>query len=137
MDDVLPIQAGFFKLDDNHLEKYSSLHTFLNANQITKPQFIGTIPAPLHDIEVESDELINFNKVSVSFDGRKILNAIDWTIKKGEFWHLIGPNGSGKTTLLSMITGDSHKGYGQDLSIFGHKKGSGESVWDLKKNIGY
>ncbi|MBO6828651.1 MAG: ATP-binding cassette domain-containing protein, partial [Muricauda sp.] len=49
----------------------------------------------------------------------------------------IGPNGSGKSTLLSMITGDSHKGYGQDLTIFGQKKGSGESIWDLKQKIGY
>ena len=36
-----------------------------------------------------------------------------------------------------MITGDSHKGYGQNLFLFGTKKGSGESVWDIKKQIGY
>jgi molybdate transport system ATP-binding protein len=62
---------------------------------------------------------------------------INWTIKAGEFWQLIGPNGSGKSTLLSIITGDNPRGYGQDLVLFGKKKGSGESIWDIKKQIGY
>jgi molybdate transport system ATP-binding protein len=50
---------------------------------------------------------------------------------------LVGPNGAGKTTLLSMITGDNPKGYGQDFYLFGRKKGSGETVWDIKKKVGY
>jgi molybdate transport system ATP-binding protein len=36
-----------------------------------------------------------------------------------------------------MITGDNPKGYGQNLTLFGIKKGSGESVWTIKENIGY
>ncbi|MNQ62056.1 putative ABC transporter ATP-binding protein YlmA [compost metagenome] len=74
--------------------------------------------------------------VSVSYDDRKILDNISWTIKQGEFWQLIGPNGSGKSTILSLITGDNPKGFGQDLYLFGRKKGTGESVWDIKKQIG-
>ncbi|MCX6338278.1 MAG: ATP-binding cassette domain-containing protein, partial [Bacteroidetes bacterium] len=66
-----------------------------------------------------------------------IVKDINWTINAGEFWHLIGPNGSGKTTLLSLITGDNPKGYGQELYLFGKKKGSGETVWDIKQKIGY
>jgi molybdate transport system ATP-binding protein len=75
--------------------------------------------------------------VSVQFDGRPILQNISWEINAGEFWQLSGPNGSGKSTLLSMIIGDSAKGYGQNLELFGKRKGSGESVWDIKKMIGY
>ncbi|MEP6805574.1 MAG: ATP-binding cassette domain-containing protein, partial [Flavobacterium sp.] len=74
--------------------------------------------------------------VSVSYDDRKIVDQISWTIKEGEFWQLIGPNGSGKSTILSLITGDNPKGFGQDLYLFGRKKGTGESVWDIKKQIG-
>src|SRR5690606_9277785 len=66
-----------------------------------------------------------------------ILKNINWKIRSGSFWQLIGKNGSGKTTLLSMIIGENNKGYGQELYIFGKKKGSGESIWDIKKNIGY
>jgi len=49
----------------------------------------------------------------------------------------VGPNGTGKSTLLSLISGDNPKGYGQELYLFGRKKGSGETVWDIKRNIGY
>ncbi|MEM6864278.1 MAG: ATP-binding cassette domain-containing protein [Bacteroidota bacterium] len=81
--------------------------------------------------------LVVFKNVSVSYNGCPVLDGITWTIKQGDFWELVGPNGSGKTTLLTLITGDNHKGYGQDLTLFGQKKGSGESVWDIKESIGY
>lgn len=135
--DILPIITDFFKLNGNKLLSYVSPEIFWKQHEQTSIQFIETIPPPIEPSEVEDTQLINFVDVSVSFDGRQVLNNINWTINKGEFWQLIGPNGSGKTTLLSMITGDSHKGYGQDLTLFGQKKGSGESVWDLKNKIGY
>jgi molybdate transport system ATP-binding protein len=50
---------------------------------------------------------------------------------------LVGPNGSGKSTILSLITGESTKGYGQELYLFGRKKGSGESIWEIKQKIGF
>ncbi|MBA4746815.1 MAG: ATP-binding cassette domain-containing protein [Muricauda sp.] len=137
LDDILPNTSNFFKLDGGNLHQYDSPDAFWNENKNEPISFSGKIPPPLSPIKVEGTELVSFKKVSVSFDGRQVINQIDWTIKKGEFWQLIGPNGSGKSTLLSMVTGDSHKGYGQDLTIFGQKKGSGESVWDLKQKIGY
>ena len=137
LDDILPDTAHFFKLDGDNLQPYESTDAFWEENKTESTNFNGTIPPPLSPISIDLKELVSFKKVSVSFDGRKVLDEIDWTIKKGEFWQLIGPNGSGKSTLLSMITGDSHKGYGEDLTIFGQKKGSGESVWDLKQKIGY
>ncbi|MCK0160203.1 ATP-binding cassette domain-containing protein [Allomuricauda sp. F6463D] len=135
--DILPIATDFFKLDGNTLHQYNSKGDFWNENKTEPINFNGEIPAPISPIKIENIELVRFNKVSVNFSGRPVLDQIDWTIKKGEFWQLLGPNGSGKSTLLSMITGDSHKGYGQNLTIFGKKKGSGESVWDLKQRIGY
>ncbi|NVN19005.1 ATP-binding cassette domain-containing protein [Muricauda sp. HICW] len=137
LDDVLPSTDQFFKLDGNQLHSYDSPDAFWKENKTEAISFNRTIPPPLSPVVVDLEELVSFKKVSVSFDGRQVLDNIDWTISKGEFWQIIGPNGSGKSTLLSMITGDSHKGYGQDLTIFGQKKGSGESVWDLKQKIGY
>lgn len=95
------------------------------------------IPHAAHAIEYNQKILVQMNNVCVSYEERPIVKNINWTIQQGEFWQLIGPNGSGKSTLLSLINGDSPKGYGQDLHLFGRKKGSGESVWDIKKNIGY
>lgn len=137
LEDILPVTTDFFKLDGEQLYPYETAKAFWEENQGQAITFSGNIPQPLQALEATGTELVKFEKVSVSFDGRQVLDQIDWTIKRGEFWQLIGPNGSGKSTLLSMITGDSHKAYGQDLTLFGQKKGSGESVWDLKKKIGY
>ncbi|MGW9687088.1 ABC transporter ATP-binding protein [Flagellimonas sp. 2504JD1-5] len=137
LEDILPITTDFFRLAKDKLLSYSNQKAFWEENKRKISRFTETIPPPLEPIIVKGTELVNFKNVSVSFDGRQVLDNINWTIKKGEFWQLIGPNGSGKTTMLSMITGDSHKGYGQNLTLFGQKKGSGESVWDLKEKIGY
>ncbi|WP_346864465.1 ATP-binding cassette domain-containing protein [uncultured Draconibacterium sp.] len=95
------------------------------------------LPPPLEAIKAEQNPLIQFNNVCISYDKRTILQDINWTINSGDFWQLMGPNGSGKTTLLTMITGDNPKAYGQDVILFGNKRGSGESIWDIKKKIGY
>lgn len=92
---------------------------------------------PIHTEIFKESVLVQMNSLTVSYDERPIIAPLSWTIKQGEFWHLIGPNGSGKTTLLSLISGENPKGYGQDLILFGRKKGSGESIWDIKKKIGF
>ena len=99
--------------------------------------FTGAIPPPLAGYEPQNGPLVKMNNVSVQFNGRPILQNICWEINAGEFWQLTGPNGSGKSTLLSLITGNSPKGYGQNLVLFGHRKGTGETVWEIKEKIGY
>lgn len=80
--------------------------------------------------------IVKFKNVTISYDDQTIVKGITWEVKQGEFWQLIGPNGSGKSTLLSLISGENPKAYGQNIILFDRKKGSGESVWDIKKNIG-
>lgn len=99
--------------------------------------FPNKVPDAPHPFDLKTDELVVFNNVSVQYEGRPVLNHVNWQVKQGEFWQLKGPNGSGKTTMLTMINGDNPKAFGQDIWLFGRKKGSGETVWDIKKNIGY
>jgi len=108
-----------------------------NENKI--PNSFTTISIPKSGIEFANlpDTLVDFKNVSISYGENKILNNINWSINKGDFWQLSGTNGSGKSTILSMIFGDNPKAYGQEIYLFGSKKGSGESVWDIKKKIGY
>lgn len=73
----------------------------------------------------------------VSYDDRPILNRLSWTVNPGEHWQIVGPNGAGKSTLLSLVTGDHPQGYSNDLTLFGRRRGSGETIWDIKKHIGY
>jgi molybdate transport system ATP-binding protein len=75
--------------------------------------------------------------VNVRYGDKTILENISWKVNKGECWALLGHNGSGKSTLLSLINGDNPQAYGNDIWLFDKKKGSGESIWELKAKIGY
>jgi molybdate transport system ATP-binding protein len=57
-------------------------------------------------------------------------------MKQAENWTIIGPNGSGKTTLLNLISGDHSQAYANDIHVFGRRRGSGETIWELKRHIG-
>ena len=84
----------------------------------------------------KSTPLVSLTNVSVSFDQKPIFNSLNWQFEQGQHWRIIGPNGCGKSTLLSMISGDSPKAYGKDIHLFGVKRGSGESIWDIKRHYG-
>ncbi len=132
-DDLLPFITNYAQL------KKSTVVLINDISQLATKAIVfdRSIPPSLNPPPFDQDVLIQLKNISVSYVGKPVLNRIDWTIKKGEFWELKGPNGSGKTTILSMVTGENPKGYGQELYLFGQRKGSGESVWDIKKNIGY
>jgi len=84
-----------------------------------------------------SEVIVELRNVSVSYGSNLILDRIDWTIRSGESWALLGPNGSGKTTLLSLILGDNPQAYGNDVTVFGRQRGLGESIWEIKRDIGW
>jgi molybdate transport system ATP-binding protein len=83
------------------------------------------------------EELVRLHNVTVRYGNATILNGINWTIQAGESWALLGPNGSGKTTLLSLILGDNPQAYMNDVVVFGRRRGGGESIWEIKKSIGW
>ena len=80
--------------------------------------------------------IIEMVNVNISYGGKKILKNFNWTVKRGENWKIIGPNGAGKSTILSLISGDNLQTYSNEVYIFGIRRGSGESIWDIKKKIG-
>ena len=82
-------------------------------------------------------KILDFHNVTIRYGARTILKDLNWTVRQGEFWALSGDNGSGKSTLLSLVCADNPQAYACDIELFGHKRGSGESIWDIKKHIGY
>ncbi|WP_179377323.1 ATP-binding cassette domain-containing protein [Winogradskyella wichelsiae] len=134
-DDVLPVITHIITFEKAELRAVVPIedYTFQKSAFV----FDKDIPSAITTYTNIPEVLVELKNVNVTYEDRSILKDINWTIKKKEFWHLIGPNGSGKTTLLSMIYGNNSKAYGQDLYLFGKKKGSGESVWDIKQKIGY
>lgn len=137
-EDILPFISQEMILERSTIKQLASRPQLNKENDPPIGSFFtGSIPKPMMAEDYKGSTLIECRDISVAYGEKKVLDKINWTIKKGEFWQLIGPNGSGKSTLLSMITGDNHKGYGQHLYLFGQRKGTGESVWDIKKRIGY
>jgi molybdate transport system ATP-binding protein len=82
------------------------------------------------------EPIVELRNVNVSYGGRPILQDINWTVRAGERWAVLGPNGSGKTTLLSLLCGDHPQAYSNDVRLFGRRRGSGESIWDIKRQVG-
>jgi molybdate transport system ATP-binding protein len=98
------------------------------------------IPGNNHSQETSTKQapavLLNIKNATVKYGDMLVLDNVNWMMKRGENWAIIGPNGSGKTTLLSLIIGDNPQAYANEIYLFGKLKGSGESIWDIKKRIG-
>ncbi|THU35973.1 ATP-binding cassette domain-containing protein [Niastella caeni] len=75
--------------------------------------------------------------VCIKYGEKTILHNINWEVKKGECWSVSGPNGAGKSTLLSLVTADNPQAYANELYLFDQRRGSGESIWDIKRRIGF
>lgn len=81
--------------------------------------------------------VIRLRNVTIRFGERVILNSLNWTVREGEHWALTGANGSGKSTLLSLINADNPQAYAHDIELFGRPRGTGETIWDIKRKIGF
>lgn len=80
---------------------------------------------------------VAFRSTTVCYKGVNVVDNVNWTVKRGERWALMGANGSGKSTLLSLVVGDNPQAYQNDFDLFDRKRGTGESIWDIKKRTGY
>ena len=110
---------------------------FIEGNQKhLKSGIIDWSKIPVHrnpDFEVA----VNMESVDITYGSEEVCLHLDWKIKKGEKWALLGPNGSGKSTLLSCIFADNPVAYAKNLTLFDRKRGSGESIWEIKERIGF
>ena len=92
---------------------------------------------PYHDNDYDCHRVVDMHQVNIRYGNRTILKDLDWTVMNGERWALSGQNGSGKSTLLSLVCADNPQSYACDITLFDRPRGSGESIWDIKKHIGY
>ena len=81
--------------------------------------------------------VIRMRGVTIRYGERVILDRLDWTVRQGEHWALTGANGSGKSTLLSLVCADNPQAYACDIELFGRPRGTGETIWDIKRHIGF
>lgn len=95
------------------------------------------IPAPPRPDNKPVDMILKMEKCRVSYGRTVVLDSVSWEIRDRQCWALAGPNGSGKSTLLSLICADNPKAYSNDITLFDRHRGSGETIWDIKRRIGY
>ena len=97
----------------------------------------GKVPREAYLDSVLPPAVIRLRNVTIRYGARIILDSLNLTVRQGEHWALTGANGSGKSTLLSLICADNPQAYAHDIELFGRPRGSGETIWDIKRQIGF
>lgn len=90
----------------------------------------------LHSSNSSENVLIQMKNVNVGWGDNRVLIDLNWTLQEKEHWLVRGPNGSGKTTFLELITGDNKQVFCNEIYMFGNRRGTGETIWDIKKQLG-
>lgn len=143
-DDIPGFITHVVEVKDMKVQPKRTLSDYLSSRQPVpqtvlsedKRQAILNLPYT-ETSDYHSEEVVKMNHVSIRYGKRTILKDLSWTIKNGEHWALGGQNGSGKSTLLSLVCADNPQSYACDIALFGIPRGTGESIWDIKRHIGY
>ncbi len=119
------------------------LHNFKIEKVEDVKEHVTAIPFKKYEVKNKIAErknhpaVVEMKNLTIQYSGKKIIENLNWQIRQGERWALTGKNGSGKTTLFSLIYADHPMAYSQKVFLFGKRRGSGESIWDIKKRINY
>ena len=140
---VIEIKEGAEDSEYSEYSEYSEVSAYY-AQQEAVPAHVlsdekrqALLDLPYHDNDYQCQRVVAMKQVTIRYGERTILKDLDWTVMNGERWALSGQNGSGKSTLLSLICADNPQSYACDITLFDRPRGSGESIWDIKKHIGY
>lgn len=139
---VIPVE-GLTVLPKTDRQTYMASLPQETAGTLEKEQKDWILGLPEKDLSQhpfypqKGGEILRLDEVSIRYGSHTILDHVSWTVNEGERWALSGPNGSGKSTLLSLVCADNPQGYACPISLFGHKRGTGESIWQIKHHIGY
>lgn len=132
--DALPNGINrFAKIENGQLQEINSVAETAETlkKQVRElPDFLKKAPV------YSSKQIVKMVNINISYGDKQVLKNINWEVNKGERWLLQGHNGSGKSTLLSLINGDHPQAYANELYLFDQRRGSGESIWDIKERIG-
>jgi molybdate transport system ATP-binding protein len=87
--------------------------------------------------EPAAPPLAELRHVTLRYGETLILRDLSWIIRPAEHWAVLGPNGAGKSTLLRLLAADHPQAYANQVYLFGRRRGSGESIWELRRQVAW
>jgi molybdate transport system ATP-binding protein len=143
-DDIPEYVTDILEIDHNGkhrsyvtYESYKAVQPSIPPHVLPQEKQEAILSLPYTDNNYNCHRVVEMHHVNIRYGERTILRDLDWTILNGERWALSGQNGSGKSTLLSLICADNPQSYACDITLFDRPRGSGETIWDIKRHIGY
>ena len=159
MDEIPDIVTHMLCLDAHGHVTYQGEKTGMEIGELNRTRVAVPVKTPLNTVEKHSDEVPNalpfetppapvltadpaapptivMKDVTIVYGARVVLDKLNWVVQRNENWAVVGPNGAGKSTLLSLVSADNPQAYANEISLFGRPRGSGESIWDIKRRIG-
>jgi molybdate transport system ATP-binding protein len=143
--EILPNISHVMGLKDGRVFFQEKREDILNDDQIDRLYHRNRFHGDIFPVKegpdgskslVLPDLLVEMKNTTVRYTDAVVLDNLNWQMKSGENWAIAGPNGSGKTTLLSLIAGDNPQAYANEIYLFGRRRGTGESIWEIKQRIG-
>ena len=143
-DDIPEYVTDILEIDHNGehrnyvtYDSYKAVQPSIPPHVLPQEKQEAILSLPYTDNNYNCHRVVEMHHVSIRYGERTILRDLDWTILNGERWALSGQNGSGKSTLLSLVCADNPQSYACDITLFDRPRGSGETIWDIKRHIGY
>ncbi|ORT51087.1 ABC transporter [Vibrio sp. qd031] len=122
-------------MDRQQWDNHPVINQLKAQSQAHSEQMMDLIRSHQHSSEFQNP-IFELKNGKVAYTDKTIFDELNWRIDRGQHWQVKGPNGCGKSTLLGLIFGDHPQCYSNDIHIFGNKRGSGETIWEIKQNIG-
>ena len=137
-DQIPPVVTHVYFMDNGIVSKKihaeEARHT--PDDSVPQPDPAALILPQLHETQ-RFDKIVEMRNINISYGERQLFKDLNWTVRSGEKWNVTGPNGSGKSTLLSLVNADNPRAYSLDITLFDRRRGTGESIWDIKRHIGF
>ena len=137
-DELLPEIPAFVYADKTFTQYAGELPSEMAAPKYSKKELKDYEIVNLGSPDTSDPEILfDLKNINVQFGDTVVLKNLNWMVRKGEHWAVMGENGAGKSTLLGMLTADHPQIYKNDITLLGERPGHGLNIWEHKAKLGF